>query len=153
MNAIIFLLLNQNSQQRAQCYERRALPIIQSAHYSFAPSGEIITDLEDIDHSLSNVFNTEIGSDILHHNFGCNWIQHIDKPIDMATIYIIRELMIASRKWEPRVEIIKIDPRIDSSIHIGQVFFHTRYHLNPKIAGELRGYEHQTTIEGIIHER
>lgn len=115
---------------------------IQSAHWSLDPNGDIYQDLKDIEESFANIFRTEIGSDILRPDFGCNWHQYIDYPVDEVPIHIIREMMIASKKWEPRVEITLINPRVD----IEHVTLRITYKLKDAIAGSLKGIKHIATI-------
>lgn len=104
---------------------------IRSAHWSFDREGEIVTDLADIAQSLDNLWNTPVGSDILRPNYGCEWWKYIDYPVDLAALYMIRELILATNRWEPRVMIQRITPSIDLS----HIKFHTQYQLKPHIAG------------------
>lgn len=109
---------------------------VQSAHWSFDRNGEIITDLADISQSLENLWRTPKGSDILRPDYGCELWQYIDYPVDLAALYMIRELVLATRKWEPRVIIQRITPDIE----ISHIRFKTQYSLIPSIAGVSEQY-------------
>lgn len=132
-------------QAKLEFFKQTVLPVIQSQHWSLCNTSDgVVKDLADIEQSLDNIWNTEIGSDILRPDFGCNWMQYIDYPIDEAPLLIIRELMLAATKWETRI-VVK---QITCQTHNEQIFFRTHYQLNDKIAGNLRGIEYTAEIRG-----
>jgi phage baseplate assembly protein W len=109
-------------------------PTIPNTHHWQARLGEIggvatdladiATDLADIGQSLHVIATTPFGADPLRPDFGCDMWRYIDWPVNRAIPHVVRELTAAWRKWEPRIAVVRIVPRIvDGSWLVARLFF------------------------------
>lgn len=65
--------------------------------------------IDDINQSLHIILNTQKGEDILRPEFGCDLLEHLDKPIDEAKIAIAIEI------YEPRVKLLQVVVELNES--------------------------------------
>lgn len=73
--------------------------------------GHVVTELEDIAQCLRVILTTPRGSDPLRPHFACDLWRYLDAPIDHAIPHIVREAWDAIQTYEPRVELVRIQPR------------------------------------------
>lgn len=108
-----------------------------TAHWSLNPDSDgVVTDLDDINQSLHNIFITEEGSDPLRPDFGGGWHSYIDYPTDELPIHLVREFTLAIKKWEPRIVLGSISNIVKG---IGQhVVCTIQYRIRPEIAGQFK---------------
>lgn len=111
-------------------------------HWSISPSDGVVTDIDDINQAIHNIFITEIGSDVLRPDFGGNWQQYIDYPTDELMVYLVRELTLSIKKWEPRVIVDLISP-IAEAEHLRCT---VRYFIRPEIAGQFKNRRLSTEL-------
>lgn len=69
---------------------------------------QLHTDIDDIKQCIFVILNTPKGSDPLRPDFASDLHLYIDMPINAARPYIVREATEALRRWEPRIEVIKV---------------------------------------------
>ncbi|MFZ7276994.1 MULTISPECIES: GPW/gp25 family protein [Avibacterium] len=65
--------------------------------------------LDDIHLCIANILNTIKGTDILRPQFGSDHFNYLDQPEDIAIPNIVREISHALSKWEPRIEVERIE--------------------------------------------
>ena len=70
--------------------------------------GEMVTDADDINQCLHIIFLTPKGSDVHRPLFGCDWYKWIDSPVNIARPHIVREVTDAIKRWEPRIELVRV---------------------------------------------
>lgn len=71
--------------------------------------------IDDINQSLHIILNTQKGEDILRPEFGCDLLEHLDKPIDEAKIAIAIEIIEAIEIYEPRVKLLQVVVELNES--------------------------------------
>ena len=83
---------------------------IRSVDWSIAldQAGEVVEGMDDIDQCLRTIIGTPLGADPLRPLFGCDAWLHIDKPIDHARPLIVRDVIEALSRWEPRATILQV---------------------------------------------
>ena len=84
---------------------------IHSTHWQLAPNlnKQAVQGIDDIHQCIANILNTLKGTDILRPEFGSDHFQYIDQPEDGAQPNMVREITLALKKWEPRIEVDHID--------------------------------------------
>lgn len=70
--------------------------------------GLLVEDIDDINQSIKIILETPKGHDPLRPEFGSNIYKYIDYPVNKAVPHIVREVMTAVSRWEPRIEIINV---------------------------------------------
>jgi len=68
-------------------------------------NGELVTGVDDIDQAIRIILSTPLGSDAHRPQFGCRIHDYIDWPIDRARPHIVREIVAALTRWEPRMRL------------------------------------------------
>jgi len=83
---------------------------IRSVDWSIAldHAGEVVEGMDDIDQCLRTIIATPLGADPLRPLFGCDAWLHIDKPIDHARPLIVRDVVEALSRWEPRAVVLQV---------------------------------------------
>jgi len=71
-------------------------------------AGELVTGVADIDQAIRIILTTPLGSDAHRPQFGCRIHDYIDWPIDRARPHIVREIIAALNRWEPRMRIERV---------------------------------------------
>jgi len=71
-----------------------------------------VQGIHDIDQSIRIILSTPPGSDTHRPHFGCRIHDYIDWPITRARPHLVREIVSALRRWEPRmrIESVQIEP-------------------------------------------
>ncbi|WP_299924191.1 GPW/gp25 family protein [uncultured Pelagimonas sp.] len=65
--------------------------------------GEIVSAVDDLDQSVSNLILTPLGSVPTEPEKGCDLLPYLDKPPDIAIPNIGRAIWDALTIWEPRI--------------------------------------------------
>lgn len=73
--------------------------------------GGVVQDAADIDQAIRIILTTPKGSDPHRPEFGADILQYVDRPEIEATPYLIAEIADAILLWEPRIELVSIQPR------------------------------------------
>lgn len=84
---------------------------IQSTHWQLAPitdTAEVVQGIDDIHLCIANILSTQKGTDILRPEFGSDHFRYIDYPEDVAIPNFVREITIALKQWEKRIEIDEV---------------------------------------------
>ncbi len=76
--------------------------------------GDIVESLDDIRQCIRIILITPKGSDPHRPEFGCDLWRFLDYPVNEAIPRIVREAMDALRRWEPRIEVIRVVAQIQS---------------------------------------
>lgn len=82
---------------------------------SINASDSLVQGIDEVKQCIDIILLTEVGSDPLRPEFGCDILRHLDKPSNQAVPNIMREITISVARWEPRVELVKITPIIDTT--------------------------------------
>lgn len=67
----------------------------------------VVEQLADIHQSIRIIVTTPLGADPLRPEFGCGANRYLDYPVDRARPHVVREVVAAVRRWEPRVELVQ----------------------------------------------
>jgi uncharacterized protein len=70
--------------------------------------GSVVQGLGDINQCIGIILATPPGSDPLRPTFACNLWRWIDAPITVARPHLVREIVEAITKWEPRVRVLSV---------------------------------------------
>jgi len=70
--------------------------------------GELVTGVNDIDQAVRIILATPPGSDAHRPQFGCRVRDYIDWPIERARPHIVREVVAALNRWEPRMRLERV---------------------------------------------
>lgn len=76
--------------------------------------GQFVTGLDDLAQAIRIILATPRGSLPHRPDFGCSFREILDMPQGLATARIIREVMESIARYEPRVQVTKV--QVDSSI-------------------------------------
>jgi len=79
--------------------------------------GELVTGVDDIDQAIRIILSTPLGSDAHRPQFGCRIHDYIDWPIDRARPHIVREIVAALTRWEPRMRLESVQVETGSEQH------------------------------------
>lgn len=77
-------------------------------------SDACVEGLADIGQAIQIILRTPHGSDPHRPTFGSNLYHYIDYPIDRAIPHVVRESVGAIKMWEPRCEVLKVEPVVSS---------------------------------------
>jgi hypothetical protein len=75
-------------------------------------TGGVVQDVADIDQAIRIILTTPKGSDPHRPEFGADILQYVDRPEIEATPYLIAEIADAILLWEPRIELVSIQPHV-----------------------------------------
>ena len=70
--------------------------------------GSVVQGLGDINQCIGIILATPFGSDPLRPTFACDLWRWIDAPITVARPHLVREIVEAITKWEPRVRVLSV---------------------------------------------
>jgi phage baseplate assembly protein W len=74
-------------------------------------SGQVIDGLDSLDQFIRVTLATQRGSVPQLLEFGINWLEILDLPVDEATPVLLRDVAAAFRKWiEPRASLVSCEP-------------------------------------------
>lgn len=81
--------------------------LILSTHWQLAPAlnEQAVQGIDDIHQCIANILNTLKGTDILRPEFGSDHFQYIDQPEDIALPNMVREITLALKHWENRIQV------------------------------------------------
>jgi phage baseplate assembly protein W len=71
-------------------------------------AARLATDVDDIHQEVLLVLYTPLGADIHRPDFGCDWWQWIDSPINYARPHIVRAVVSAIERWVIRIELVRV---------------------------------------------
>jgi uncharacterized protein len=77
--------------------------------------GELVQGVDAINQNIIVILTTVPGSDPLRPEFGADIFRWLDQPVNIALPNLIREAVNAIRTWEPRVEITKVQRKVEQS--------------------------------------
>lgn len=70
--------------------------------------GNVVQGVADINQCIGIILATPKGSDPLRPTFACDLWRWIDTPITVARPNLVREIVEAITKWEPRVRVLSV---------------------------------------------
>jgi Bacteriophage baseplate protein W len=70
--------------------------------------GSVVQGVADINQCLGIIIATPPGSDPLRPTFACDLWRWIDAPVTVARPNLVREIVEAITKWEPRVRVLSV---------------------------------------------
>ncbi len=70
--------------------------------------GQVVQGVADINQCIGIILATPKGSDPLRPTFACDLWRWIDAPITVARPNLVREIVEAITKWEPRVRVLSV---------------------------------------------
>ena len=70
--------------------------------------GEVVTGMDDIHQAIHILLGTVPGSDPHRPTFGCDIWRHLDAPLSHARPRIVRDVIYAIDRWEPRVRVVRV---------------------------------------------
>ena len=71
--------------------------------------GEVVEGLDDVDQCIRIILTTPQGSLPLRPDFGCELWRYLDAPAQEARPHILRAVIEAIARWEPRVKVSAVD--------------------------------------------
>jgi len=85
-------------------------------------TGKALTDDEHISASMDNILTTPKGSRIARREYGSDLPEMIDKPLNGKTrMQCMAASVIALARWEPRVEISRIQMQLGTGDQAGSL--------------------------------
>jgi phage baseplate assembly protein W len=79
-----------------------------AAQTSGSGIGNVVQGVADINQCIGIILATPQGSDPLRPTFACDLWKWIDAPINIARPHLVREIVTAITKWEPRVRVLSV---------------------------------------------
>ena len=77
--------------------------------WSYALAGDGIAQNEaELDQTIKIILSTPYGADIHRPDFASNVWNYIDYPIPQATPNVVREAVVAIKRWESRVTLLNV---------------------------------------------
>jgi phage baseplate assembly protein W len=70
--------------------------------------GNVVQGVDDVNQCIGIILGTPKGSDPLRPTFACDLWQWIDAPVNVARPHLVREIVEAITKWEPRVRVLSV---------------------------------------------
>lgn len=98
--------------------------------------------IADINLSIENILATPKGSQVARPQFGSNHSNCLDKPLDEAKLCLIEEINQAISEFEPRIQTVSFDIKIEET----SIFVKIKYKLND---GLNTTYLHTSFVGGI----
>jgi phage baseplate assembly protein W len=87
--------------------------------------GNVVQGVADINQCIGIILATPKGSDPLRPTFACDLWQWIDAPVNIARPNLVREIVEAITKWEPRARVLSVvvnlvanDPSANVNAHL-----------------------------------
>jgi len=75
--------------------------------------GKVVQGIADINQCIAIILATPKGSDPLRPTFACDLWQWIDAPVNVARPALVKEIVEAITKWEPRVRVLSVVINLD----------------------------------------
>src|SRR5262249_52807502 len=70
--------------------------------------GNVVQGIADINQCIGIILSTPPGSDPLRPTFACDLWRLLDAPISFARPALVRDIVEAITKWEPRVRVLSV---------------------------------------------
>jgi phage baseplate assembly protein W len=70
--------------------------------------GNVVQGIADVNQCIGIILSTPQGSDPLRPTFACDLWQLLDAPITVAKPALVREIVEAITKWEPRLRVLSV---------------------------------------------
>jgi uncharacterized protein len=70
--------------------------------------GNVVQGIADINQCIGIILSTPPGSDPLRPTFACDLWRLLDAPITVARPALVRDIVEAITKWEPRVRVLSV---------------------------------------------
>jgi hypothetical protein len=81
--------------------------------------GEIVAGIDDIHQCIRTILMTPKGSVPHRPEFGSDIWRYLDLPTGEAIPHVVREGIEALRRWEPRIEVVRMVPlELNAHLHI-----------------------------------
>lgn len=81
--------------------------------------GEIVAGVDDIHQCIRTILMTPKGSVPHRPEFGSDIWRYLDLPTGEAIPHVVREGIEALRRWEPRIEVVRMVPlELNAHLHI-----------------------------------
>jgi len=71
-------------------------------------AGMLATDVDDIHQEIILVLYTPLGADVHRPDFGSDWWQWIDAPVNVARPHIVRGVVKAIERWVIRIKLVSV---------------------------------------------
>lgn len=94
---------------------------------SLYQADELVQGAADVAQCIDIILNTQLGTDPLRPDFGTNYLDHIDKPVNVAAPGMVREIVTAISRWEKRVTINTVTWRVDEAKVTYQIEWSSKY--------------------------
>lgn len=93
---------------------------IKTPHWSLSieKSGEIVTDLDDINQCIYIIITTVKGTDRMRPEFGCGIFQYLDKPVSTVVPLMAKSVKDSLQIWEPRITVTKVSVKLSELSHV-----------------------------------
>jgi len=75
--------------------------------------GNVVQGIADVNQCIAIILATPKGSDPLRPTFACDLWQWIDAPVNVARPALVKEIVEAITKWEPRVKVLSVVINLD----------------------------------------
>lgn len=87
------------------------LPEIRAAWWSpkLGEIGEVVQDGEDINQAIAIILSTPKGTDPHRPEFASSINDWIDHPVNAVSAHLIREVYEALLRWEPRIDVTRVE--------------------------------------------
>ena len=70
--------------------------------------GNVVQGIADINQCIGIILSTPKGSDPFRPTFACDIWQFLDLPMTVARPQLVREIVEALTKWEPRIRVLSV---------------------------------------------
>jgi phage baseplate assembly protein W len=77
--------------------------------------GAVVEGADDVAQCVRVILGTPRGSVPLAPEFGCDAWAYLDRPMNEARPRIIREVIDAIERWEPRAELVSVAAELDTA--------------------------------------
>jgi phage baseplate assembly protein W len=94
--------------------------------------GNVVQGVDDVNQCIGIILGTPKGSDPLRPTFACDLWQWIDAPVNVARPYLVREIVEAITKWEPRVRVLSV---VIGLVGLGQLSIAITWQLKVDVSG------------------
>lgn len=74
--------------------------------------GEVVTGNDEINQAILLILTTPPGSLPHRPDFGCGLWRYVDYPAVQAMPNMVREAVLAIRRWEPRIKVARVIPSV-----------------------------------------
>ena len=70
--------------------------------------GGVAEGMDDIDQCIQTILGTPRGALVHDPDFGCDLWKYLDWPPDQARAHVVREIVDAIERFDPRVEVLAV---------------------------------------------